>query len=97
MQAGMATAHLFMQSFEMASTWAEKSFREMPSLLLSVAILAASQALGGRMVEAQRTMVLLSQLDPDMRLSSIQEWLPIKRSENFEILTDGLRRAGLGE
>ena len=53
MQAGMALAHLFAGRFESASSWAEKAFREMPSFLPAVAVIAASHALAGRMDEAQ--------------------------------------------
>ena len=44
MQAGMAVAHLFARRFDAAASWAEKSFRELPSFLMVVSILAASQA-----------------------------------------------------
>ena len=97
MQAGMAAAHLFMGHFDTASSWAEKALRELPSLLLVAAILAASHALGGRMAEAQRAMDDLRQLDPRLRLSNLTDWLPVHRRENFEMLADGLRRAGLPE
>ena len=36
MQAGMALAHLFAGRFDTASSWAEKSFRDLPSFLLAV-------------------------------------------------------------
>lgn len=97
MQAGMAAAHLFMGNFDAASAWAEKALRELPSLLLVAATLAASHALGGRTAEAQRAMEHLRQLDPRLRLSNLTDWLPIHRPENLAILRDGLRRAGLPE
>ncbi|HJV27885.1 MAG TPA: winged helix-turn-helix domain-containing protein [Aromatoleum sp.] len=97
MQAGMAAAHLFMGRFDAASSWAEKALRELPSLLLVAAILAASHALAGRRAEARRAMEQLRELDPGLRLSSLTDWLPIHRPENLAILTDGLRRAGLPE
>ena len=97
MQAGMAASHLFMGHFDTASSWAEKALRELPSLLLAAAILAASHALAGRTDEAQRAMVHLRQLDPGLRLSNLTDWLPIHRPENLATLMDGLRRAGLPE
>ena len=48
MQAGMAMAHLFAGRFDTASSWADKSYRNLPSFLLVVSILAASHALAGR-------------------------------------------------
>jgi tetratricopeptide (TPR) repeat protein len=97
MQAGMAAAHLFLGRFDMASSWAEKAFRDLPSFLLVAAILAASHALVGRMAEAQRAMDHLRQLDPTLRLSNLTDWLPIHQPENLATLVDGLRRAGLPE
>ncbi|NMF89007.1 winged helix-turn-helix domain-containing tetratricopeptide repeat protein [Aromatoleum petrolei] len=97
MQAGLAAAHLFMGHFDTASSWAEKALRELPSLLLAAATLAASHALAGRAAQAQHAMDNLRQLDPRLRLSSLADWLPIRRRENVITLVDGLRRAGLRE
>lgn len=95
MQAGMAAAHLFMGHFDTASSWAEKALRELPSLLLVAATLAASHALAGRTAEAQRAVDHLRQLDPGLRLSNLTDWLPIHRPENLATLMEGLRSAGL--
>ena len=97
MQAGMAVAHLFARRFDAAASWAEKAFRELPSFLMVVSILAASQALAGRKEEARRAMEHLRRLDPGLRISNLREWLPIHRPEDLAVFTDGLRRAGLPE
>jgi TolB-like protein len=97
MQAGTAMAHLFAGRFDTASSWAEKAFRELPSFLMVVGVIAASHALAGRTDEAQHAMQHLRRLDPDLRLSSIKDWLPIRRPEDLATLTDGMRRAGLPE
>ncbi|MES2488148.1 MAG: winged helix-turn-helix domain-containing protein [Pseudomonadota bacterium] len=97
MQAGMAVAHLFLGRLEISSTWAEKAFRELPSFLLAAAILSASYALAGRMSDAQRAMRSLRELDPNLRLSQINDWLPIQLPEHLDMILDGLRKAGLPE
>ena len=97
MQAGMALAHLFAGRFDAASSWAEKAFRDLPSFLMVVSIIAASHALAGRPDEAQRAMHHLRQLDPALRISSLTDWLPIHRPEDLATFADGLRRAGLPE
>ena len=97
MQAGMAVAHLFAGRFDTASSWAEKACRELPSFLVAVSILAASQALAGRTEEARRSMQHLRQLDPRLRISNLREWLPIHRPEDLATFAEGLRRAGLPE
>src|SRR5262249_19541167 len=97
MQAGMAVAHLFAGRFDVASSWAEKSFRHMTSFLMVVGIAAASHALAGRMDEAQRAISHLRQLDPTLRVSNLTDWLPIRRPQDLATFADGLRRAGLLE
>jgi tetratricopeptide (TPR) repeat protein len=95
MQAGMALAHLFAGRFDAASSWAEKAYRDLPSFLMVVGIIAASHALAGRSDEAQRAMSHLRELDPTLRVSSLADWLPMHRSDDLATFADGLRRAGL--
>jgi tetratricopeptide (TPR) repeat protein len=95
MQAGMALAHLFAGRFDAASSWAEKAYRQLPSFLMVVSIIAASHALAGRPDEAQRAMNHLRQLDPTLRASSLADWLPFHRPEHLSLFADGLRKAGL--
>ena len=97
MQAGMAMAHLFAGGFDTASSWAEKSFRDLPSFLMVVSIIAASHALAGRADEARRAMHRLRQLDPALRISNVTDWLPIHRPEDLATFVEGLRSAGLPE
>jgi tetratricopeptide (TPR) repeat protein len=97
MQAGMAMAHLFAGRFDTASSWAEKAFRQLPSFLGLVGVMAASHALAGRTDEAQRAISHLRQLDPTLRISSLGDWLPIRRPKDLATFADGLRRAGLQE
>ncbi len=97
MQAGMAAAHLFAGRLDAASSWAERSFRSLPSFLMVVAIIAASHALAGRLGEARRALGRLRELDPALRVADLEDWLPIRRREDLAILADGLRRAGLPE
>ncbi len=96
-QAGTALAHLFAGRFDDASSWAEKSFRTLPTFVMPVATLAASHALSGRMDDAQRALHRLRELDPALRVSTIKDWLPIRRFEDLATLADGLRGAGLPE
>jgi TolB-like protein len=97
MQAGIAMAHLFAGRFDAASSWAEKAFRDLPSFLMVVSVIAASHALAGRTNEAQRAMQQFRELDPALRVSNLGDWLPIHRPEDLLIFADGLRRAGLPE
>ena len=60
-------------------------------------IIAASHALAGRTDAARRAMRHVRQLDPAMRLSTLEGWLPLRRAEDLATFADGLRRAGLPE
>lgn len=97
MQAAMAVAHFFGGRFDTACSWAEKAIRDYPGFLLAAAILAASNALAGRVADAHRVMANVRQLDPALRLSNIADWLPIRRADNLAALVAGLRKAGLPE
>lgn len=97
MQAGMAMAHLFAGRFDAASSWAEKSYRNLPSFLMVVSILAASHASAGRTDEGRRAMTQLRELDSTLRISNLGNWLPIHRPEDLATFADGLRKAGLPE
>jgi tetratricopeptide (TPR) repeat protein len=97
MHAGMAMVHLLAGRFDAAASVAEKSFRDFPDFLIVVGIMAASHALAGRADEAWRAMEHLRRLDPALRISNLQEWLPLQRPQDLAMLADGLRKAGLPE
>jgi TolB-like protein/Flp pilus assembly protein TadD len=97
MQAGMAMANLFAGRFDMASSWAEQSFRQLPSFLLVVAIIAASHALAGHTERARTAVEHLRRLDSTFCIASLADWIPIRRPEHLARFESGLRLAGLPE
>lgn len=97
MQAGTAMAHLFAGRFDIASTWAEKSYTNLPSFLMVVGIVAACRALTGREQEARDAIAQLRELDPELRIANLTDWLPIQRAQDLAIFAKGLRQAGLPE
>ena len=97
MQAGIAVAHLFAGRFEVASTWAEAALMKLPSFLMTVAIVASSRALTGRLEDARRAMDQLRTFAPALRISDLKDWLPISRPADLSIFAEGLRKAGLPE
>jgi hypothetical protein len=74
--------------FDIASSWAEKAFRDLPGFLMVVGVIAASHALAGRTDEARRAMDHLRQLDSTLRISTIKDWLPIRRPEDLAAFAD---------
>ena len=47
-------------------------------------IAAASGALAGKMPEAEKTMALVRQLNPTLRLPNLKKLIPIRRPEDFQ-------------
>ncbi len=97
MRAGMAMTNLFEGRFDDALSWAAKALRDAPSFLMVRAVVAASHALAGRQEDAQRSLDLVRQLDPSLRVSSVRDWLDFRSAENLAMLENGLRKAGLPE
>ena len=63
MQAGMAMAHLFAGRFDTASSWAEKAFRQLPSFLGLVGVMAASLRLQAeRTKRSERSAICVSSI-----------------------------------
>jgi tetratricopeptide (TPR) repeat protein len=95
MQAGMAMSQLFAGRFDLALSWAEQSFRQLPSFMFVVLVIVACHALAGRMEQARDAADHLRKLDPEFRISKLEGWIPIRRPEHRARFTNGLRLAGL--
>ena len=98
MQAGMALSHLFAERFDMASSWAEQSFRELPSFLVRGGS-SSRQATRSPVEQSKhaRQSHHMRKLDPTFRISSVEGWMPIRRPEHLARFVAGLRQAGLPE
>ena len=68
-----------------------------PNTASGYRIAAASNALVGRIKEAQKIAERLRQFDPGFRISSLKDFLPFRRPEDLARYEDGLRKAGLPE
>jgi TolB-like protein/tetratricopeptide (TPR) repeat protein len=97
MQIGMAFAQLLLGRHDEACSWVEKAFRIEPNYLPGAAIAAASYALAGRTAEARYAMEHVRQIAPELRMSNLREWIPLRRPQDFAKWADGLRKAGLPE
>jgi adenylate cyclase len=94
----IAYAYLFTGRYDEAASWAVRSLRNQPNHLAPMRILAASNALAGRLDEAQKVMTRLRSLDPALRISNLEDVLPpFRRAEDRARLVEGLRKAGLPE
>ena len=97
MQACMASAHFFAGRYAEALSWADRAARDNPRHLMPATTAAASNALAGRVIEAQKAVARILEIDPAMRLSNLQEFIPLRRPEDRERFAEGLRKAGLPE
>jgi len=97
MQTGTALAHLLAGRYDEASSWVQQAFRNDVNYLQAAAVTAASHALGGRTQEARRAMERVRHIDPALSISSLKDWFPLRRTEDFATWADGLRKAGLPE
>ena len=97
MQTGTALAHFLAGRYDEASSWVQQAFRNDLHYLQAAAVTAASNALAGRPQEARRAMERMRQIDPALRISTLKDWFPLRRPEDFTSWADGLRKAGLPE
>ena len=95
MRAAIACAHFFAGRYDEALSWAQMAMHEHDEMLLATSATAASAAVLGRMEEAQRAMARLRELDPDLRLSNLKDFIPLRRPDDVAAWSDALRKAGL--
>jgi len=98
MQMVTAHAHFFAGRYDVASSWAVAALRGTPNLLPALRIGAAADALAGHVAPAQKAVARLLQLNPNERVSNLDDIFgPYRRPEDPARYADGLRRAGLPE
>jgi TolB-like protein len=97
MQTATAGAHFAAGRYAEAVSWAEAAVRSNPDYILSNTILAASSALAGRSMHAERAASRLRQFQPSLCISHLMELFPLRRPEDRSKWIDGLRKAGLPE
>jgi len=97
MEVGTAIAHLLAGRTEDALSWGQKASSDKAGRAFPIGILAAIYAHAGRDDEAGLAIQQLRQLDPELRLSNLGEWLPFQRPQDLAVFADGLRKAGLPE
>jgi len=91
-------AHLCAGRYDDAAVWAERAVRSQPHFAAAMRSTAASHALAGRAVEAEKAMAQLRQFDPELRLSKLADVIPpFRRPGDRSKYVEGLRKAGLPE
>jgi TolB-like protein/Tfp pilus assembly protein PilF len=92
----IAHAHFFAGRYDEASSWAAMTLREWPDYQTALRIAAASNALAGRLEKAKNVRERLQKLDPQLRISNLENELgPYHRPQDIVRYVEGLRVAGL--
>ena len=97
MYAAMAWAHFGAGRYDKAYSWAEMAVREKPTIVVTTMVGAASAALAGKPIEAQKMMQRLQQAGPKLKLSNLKDVISYLRPKDFDRWSEGLRKAGLPE
>jgi TolB-like protein len=96
MQQGTAAGHFYTGRYEEAAAWAARSVGEHPDYSPTWRILAASHAFLDRREQRQKAMLRLRQLEPALRIATINYAIPLRPSD-LARMEEGLRKAGLPE
>ena len=97
MQTGVAAAHFLAGRYEQSSSYAHTALQQYPNYLPLLRVAAASHALAGKMIEAEKAVAQICRQDPTSRLSSVTQFAPFRRPEDISRYLDGLHKAGLPE
>jgi adenylate cyclase len=96
-ETNIALAHVFQGRYDEAMTWAAKALRRQPNWIAAMRASAVASALGGKIDEARKIMARMRQVDPEMRIAHLKDYLPYRRPQDVEREIEGLRLAGLPE
>ena len=97
-RAGMSHAHYFLGHYDEAASWATMALEDNPDFQPALRMEAASNAMAGRLEQADQALMRLRQLNRTLRVSSLKGLLgPYRRAEDLSRYEQGLRQAGLPE
>jgi adenylate cyclase len=92
----LGIAYLFMKQFEKAATLLERAFKSNPRHDVPLLYLIAAYAHLGREQEAKAALAKLRELNPKYSyLYYFQAVLKLKNPADWDLLEDGLRKAGM--
>ncbi len=95
--AGLAFSCLFLGRIDDAVSWSSKALHQNPKFTATHRVLAASLGHAGRLDEAHQVVEQLQALVPGLTVTRFGNETRFRHPEYFELLMDGLRKAGLPE
>jgi TolB-like protein/class 3 adenylate cyclase/Tfp pilus assembly protein PilF len=97
-QHALAWTHLVADRYDEALAWAELVLQLQPNLGFTLRVVIAAHAQAGRLEKAQEALATHMSIEPDARISTLRaSYLRRVTPQAFEILVDGLRKAGFPE
>lgn len=96
-QAEIGLIHFCARRYADAALCAESALRMQPDYAFGLRVLSASKAMEGHTKEAQNAMAQLRRVDPQLRLSNIDNVISPLQPEHRARYIEGLRTAGLPE
>jgi TolB-like protein/class 3 adenylate cyclase len=98
MRGAMAHALFFLDKYDEAIAWAERTLRTNPGTHAGLRVFAASAALANMTDVAREIAKRLHSIDPEFRVSRLASYLgPYQKPEFIEKYAEGLRLAGAPE
>jgi adenylate cyclase len=95
MNGAEALAHFVARRHDEAFASAENALRHNPFFSQATRIAVASAAILGRMEDAKKYFARLQMLDPELRISNLSDRISFRRPDDFSLLAEGLRKAGV--
>jgi TolB-like protein/class 3 adenylate cyclase len=90
-----ANAYFYCGRFDDASPLAERFLLQKPDFPMALRTAAASNALAGRLEKAKEFMTRAREIDPTFRIANLKDHTNLRRLEDINRLSEGLRLAGL--
>jgi TolB-like protein/class 3 adenylate cyclase len=90
-----ALAHFVARRQDEAFVSAENALRHNPFFSQATRVAVASAAILGRMEDAKKYFARLQMLDPELRISNLADRISFRRPDDFSLLAEGLRKAGV--
>src|SRR5262249_39960816 len=97
MQFLIGLGHFFAGRYAEALSWADTAIKERPDHIPATCFEAGPGALVGDNVAMENAMTRLRELVPQLRISNLRDFLPVRRSDQFDRWGEAMRKAGLPE
>jgi TolB-like protein len=96
-QSAMAFAHFIAGRNDQAADWAAMALHVKPSWMPALRMAIASNAMRGKIDEAERALTIYRRLDPNVSIAKICEFYPLRRDADRQRLILAMRTAGVPE